>query len=685
MSVSSFPQDSTPSSDSLALRVAEGSLPQKGSHILPLEEQEKLVVQLRNTLHSQEHQNETNSALDDGDPATDQTRQNMTVIRTILDQLWASSSSSLAGVATELANASRDPQWRKPFGNAGILDFFLEVIATDKVQNDLALQSLRVIGNSCADIDENRQRVISRQSVIPIIFRCRDQALVQVAVPVLYNICNDYEPAHEQIALNGVYNVLLRVLQTNPEISDSPVVEYVYRLMEIVTAQPQWLDHSAGNAVEGLLEAVQCKDLDQLVSISNIVCAHLRNERFQKLAIDHDAVQLVWNFLASTYSQNYQDGYIEDKSRARNSQLSFVRVSLTGVLSDISFLPEFSQHYPLDSVLIGTLRESLSKYEKQLQICACIMLGNISRSDSICQRMVDEFRVPNLLLKIIRESDDSELLYAATSFLKNLAIPKKNKGILCACGVIEDMPRLWTFETVPQLQLTAVGLTRQLITGGPGNIGLRIAFWLPNDMSQMKYLDLGGGQNKGQKTYLTLLLTLFRKTDDLAIKVEIGRTVTAIFRCLYASPDKPVDELDEPGDMIKHIFQLDKDVAEPIKGMVLQDKWPVIRSEGWFALGLIARSDEGTLSLSDLLRDVSLFKALEERVMGGGEEETAEQKAMKEKDRDNALVMLKELLERQANPNVMPESCRSLFQDLLEGRYHGLSDEELKISLQGST
>lgn len=41
--------------------------------------------------------------------------------------------------------------WRSPYGQTGILDFFLRVAATEDVENDIMLHSLRLIGNSCAD------------------------------------------------------------------------------------------------------------------------------------------------------------------------------------------------------------------------------------------------------------------------------------------------------------------------------------------------------------------------------------------------------------------------------------------------------------------------------------------------------------------------------------------------------
>lgn len=42
--------------------------------------------------------------------------------------------------------------WRLPYGQSGILDFFLRLIASSEItDNELLLHSLRLSGNSCAD------------------------------------------------------------------------------------------------------------------------------------------------------------------------------------------------------------------------------------------------------------------------------------------------------------------------------------------------------------------------------------------------------------------------------------------------------------------------------------------------------------------------------------------------------
>jgi len=41
--------------------------------------------------------------------------------------------------------------WRLPFGESGILDVTMNIIASPSINDDLAKQSLRIISNTCID------------------------------------------------------------------------------------------------------------------------------------------------------------------------------------------------------------------------------------------------------------------------------------------------------------------------------------------------------------------------------------------------------------------------------------------------------------------------------------------------------------------------------------------------------
>lgn len=126
-------------------------------------------------------------------------------------QLWDSGSEELDLVAQKLGDGSRDGKhisvvvifdntqltleivaWRVPFGDSGILSFFLEVNSKNTLRPALQVHTHRIIGNSCADTDENRARVAEGKHLAAIISRLKDDSLIPFTVPVLYNIMVDY-------------------------------------------------------------------------------------------------------------------------------------------------------------------------------------------------------------------------------------------------------------------------------------------------------------------------------------------------------------------------------------------------------------------------------------------------------------------------------------------------------------
>lgn len=69
----------------------------------------------------------------------------------------------------------------------------MEIISSKQdLVSGLLLHSLRLVGNSCADTDENREIVVKGNYTLAIIRHFLNPELIQVALPVIYNICMDY-------------------------------------------------------------------------------------------------------------------------------------------------------------------------------------------------------------------------------------------------------------------------------------------------------------------------------------------------------------------------------------------------------------------------------------------------------------------------------------------------------------
>lgn len=72
------------------------------------------------------------------------------------------------------------------------MKFFAKLLEIDGLRTTLYVHALRMVGNSCADTDENRARVVEDNLLAAVIRRLQDENLIPFTIPVLYNILVDY-------------------------------------------------------------------------------------------------------------------------------------------------------------------------------------------------------------------------------------------------------------------------------------------------------------------------------------------------------------------------------------------------------------------------------------------------------------------------------------------------------------
>ncbi|KAL1953537.1 hypothetical protein VTO42DRAFT_2614 [Malbranchea cinnamomea] len=575
-------------------------------------------------------------------------------VKVNLDQLWKCGSSYMAQATELLANGSRNPKWRAPFGSSGILDFYLQVVTTVGVHNDVLLHALRLIGNSCADTDENRQLVVQKNYTMPIIKLFHNPALVHVALPVIYNICIDFEPAQVQIASNGIIHILLKLL-VDGLIEGDALLTCAYELVEVAFDQGHAVDELPSDTLRLLfaLTGNSALNLSHFLSSANCVLACLQKERFQQLCITDGLVDNILTIMQWSYQFKHDISLVDNEA-----SLAQLRLKINQTLSDISALPIFPLKYSLSSSLVVTLLSWLKETEKdQLKVCACIMLGNVAREDAICESLIRDFEVHLRLISILNSNTTGCVLHAALGFLKNLAIAGDNREYLGAAGIIKALSRLWAFDPIPYVQLMATGLTRQVIASS-----------LPNIKRLLEPLSTNPDSPENSRTYLSLLLSLFAKTDSLPIRTEIGRIMAAICRSLM-SRNEVSSTLNGSPVLIDRLFSLHEGVARPIGAMITQTEWPVVQSEGWFALALMASTYGGSqaavdcienMSVAGVLGDIVRTQPLESRK---GESAEVSDNLRKMKDRDNAIVLIHGLLKH--NPPGLTKTLRDLLEDLM--------------------
>jgi len=65
-------------------------------------------------------------------------------------------------------------------------------------------------------------------------------------------------------------------------------------------------------------------------------------------------------------------------------------------------------------------------------------------------------------------------------------------------------------------------------------------------------------------------------------------------------------------ELIEKLFHFHDNVYRPIASMITQTEWPVVRSEGWFALALMASTPLGSEAVAKCLQDEKVYQILED-------------------------------------------------------------------------
>jgi len=433
-------------------------------------------------------------------------------------------------------------------------------------------------------------------------------------------------------------------------------------------------------------------DMEDFISLVNTAIAYLQHVKFQQALIAQDALTKTLSVLIQSYTRFDSHPSIGEPSAPDEEEakaLQHMRSNLNQVLSDVSALPEFKVVVPVTSASSSFLRRWLSSPQLQLQVCACIMLGNLARSDAACEEFVHVSKVHIPLIAVLADANDSQLLHAALGFLKNLALPLKNKEPLGEAGLFDVLPRLWLLDTLQQIQFSSISLTRQLINKTFENVR-KITRRLSEDPDSPANM----------RSKLSLLIALFERTDVEPIKMEIARLITAVARVFNSKSATLSEEI--TSRIRKGFYTIHPDVGRPLSFMVSQTKWPVVRSEGWFVFALMARTPEGAQCISDMMQDIAVFQPLVELLTGenlvdykpsgtvtssnSSEPSTsspssslawlsdsqpesvqphAQASEMARIDRENALVLISELLKNRGSE--MAVMRRTLFEDLLKG------------------
>ncbi|RAO73773.1 uncharacterized protein BHQ10_009785 [Talaromyces amestolkiae] len=489
-------------------------------------------------------------------------------------------------------------------------------------------------------------------AILQKLWQSESRYLVEAA-EALANASRD-QPAQAQVATNRLGYILLKQINDGA-IQGNALLNFTYELVEMTAGQAEGIENSPDGTIVLMMNIALQEDTTfaQYTCLVTCLAQYLQTERFQTASIRHKLVEHIISVLERSFTIEVDESVSEDVQL-----LNQLRLKLNQTLGDISALPTFLETYPIGSPLIDTLQSWLTQRQETLQICACVVLGNVARTDEICQLMIDQLNIHRALIHNLNNNTIGGVLHASLGFLKNLSIAESNREKLGDAGIIPAVSKIWTYDTVPQVQLAATSVTRLVIASNIKNIS-RLLTSLSSDPDSPAH----------SRTYLSMLLSLCGRTDTAPIKTEIGRIICSICRTLLSRKDA-ADVDDETPALLYRLFDLHKDIARPVGAMITQTEWPVVRSEGWFALALMASHDRGCPAVVDCLIDTDIYTQVEKSLDVTDDESTPATEAVatneqlqRKGDRDNLVIMVKELLSR--DPESLPKVKKDRLRELM--------------------
>ncbi|KAF2133375.1 GTP binding protein-like protein [Dothidotthia symphoricarpi CBS 119687] len=583
-----------------------------------------------------------------------------TALGDLLQQLEKLEEDENFGVLEKVAQAlgtavGKQKTWQTPFRELGILESVLKRLDQHNAPLSLQKQYLRVVGNCVADNDASREIVIRHMlTLVEFLTQAKLEELVPIALVVLFNLCNDFDPAKAGAAALrlDVHISGLLVAGKVPEGALDYATDLLNWTTEKLTAV-QMKDGSSLKVFASVLKVTLQYDEDHYHEYVAILVHYLQDQEFQQLIATPELldglVVLMLDFEARLTSEEiaavFQELAISKKEEKISSDETNVLLlsQLIASISAISATDAFAQDFNVRSPVVEQIRARLrTQANSPSTVCTCVILGNLAMSDEVCIDMVNIMQLHVTLGDILSSSKESALLFAAAGFMRHLTFPEANREILGDAGLLQVCNRL-LLNTDPAVRGEAAAMLCKLVTNNFHNI-MKVVYEKGGEIVTVDTPQVAGIGTSTEPTILdciaTQALAPSAPLPSTAMKnsmIELGRTIVTMLRYLgRAGAEEDVDAVR------RQMFKVPL-IARPVARLVRQRFYADARSEGLLGLGLMAQSAEGAARvIEEFKEDDGLLDAIKDFANGkdGGIEQ---QESTGGRDYQNAIVLLQAL------------------------------------------
>ncbi|KAK9460944.1 armadillo-type protein [Lipomyces oligophaga] len=506
-----------------------------------------------------------------------------------LDGLDLSDPDQVDQVLLKVAELAANEIGRDKVGKVdGLLQTIINLLSDPEIGKNIKFQCLRVLGNTVADNDYNRNLLLRAHGFEHAMKSCLDDQDTQIrstGVIVMFNLCNEFEPAQVVLVSEGFVEILFRILRTD---TNNIALTYSRRVLNLIFTNESVVDEDLANVAQitGMLETISDSNvveyvelLANLFSIPSVI----------KLAVVNDARPLTlickaFDLLCDQINDiriisSISDSHINN-SQKRDSEISEFQVNdqisdqiqndlvqrMMAVFTQISETSQFEdiQH---NQSLTTKWRSWINTSQAPLVNAGLLLLGNLCVTESSSTNMIAQ-GIHEDLMRIVHSSQSEAELYSAGGFLKNLAISEVNKRLLSDKAI--EAGQILIQNNSSEIILTGLGLLRVLTTNYDGNAELLIE----------QYPDI-----------LNQAIELYSQKTDILIKVEIIRLYNALIKslCLTIKTEQLINMFKETNILSKSLLDISIDLATEFGNFT---DTVVLLSESILSLALLSRNEE---------------------------------------------------------------------------------------------
>jgi len=461
-----------------------------------------------------------------------------------------------SGIVSVIANAHKGYN-KACFGNESAF----------KLSSSTYIQILRAYANICFDNEKNRDLIFEAhaiEKIVPFLQQTDDLKLVQIACGALCNISMDNEPIQNEICVNGGVGFLRSLIVLSRDSDNETYKDIAHASLRVVLNLVETECGLQNFISSGILQLMitltkqymyemknkinVSQNLQIIEIIVNILDTVVENENVQRVILEEDLLEPLLLLIEFIPDKDIFDDE-EDETSFHDLKKSTCKSVISVTTNDVcmnSMLNESKQYKRFVNWMIDNIDDSSPEME-EIKSTGAYCLGNLARSDESCIKLVQDLKIMDPIMKLLRTKvkvfdqggqpsrETIKVLHALVGTLKNLCLAVENRSIIGETGLIELISPLLTNIFAQPIHYLCVGIIKNLCGLCEINAVRFMIGKKPDETSIVKEIE---NPESIPYTHLITLIARSNSENDTHVRNEGSRVIVNLVKSLWKKKEE---------------------------------------------------------------------------------------------------------------------------------------------------